>query len=80
MGLIPSPRDLLNGLWEADACLEGRTEPRMTLDATLEAADITADARAAGAAESEAFGAAIRARDVSLGAPRIVDGLRSSGS
>jgi hypothetical protein len=80
MGLIPSPRDLLNGLWEADACLEGRTEPRMTLDDTLEAADITADAQAAGAAESEAFGAAIRARDVSLGAPRIVDGLRSSGS
>jgi hypothetical protein len=80
MGLIPSPRDLLNGLWEEDACLEGRTEPRMALDATLEAADITADARAAGAAGSEAFGAAIRARDVSLGAPRIADGLRSSGS
>ena len=80
MGLIPSPRDLLNGLWEEDACLEGRTEPRMALDATLEAADITADAQAAGAAGSEAFGAAIRARDVSLGAPRIADGLRSSGS
>jgi hypothetical protein len=79
MGLIPSPRDLLNGLWEEDACLEGRTEPRMALDATLEAADITADARAAGPAGSEAFGAAIRARDVSLGAPRIADGLRSGG-
>jgi hypothetical protein len=51
----------------------------MALDATLEAADITADAQAAGAAGSEAFGAAIRARDVSLGAPRIADGLRSSG-
>lgn len=80
MGPIPTPRDLLNGLWEEDACAEGRTEPRMALDATLEAADITSDARAAGTAGSEAFGAAIRARDVSLGAPRIADGLRSSES
>ncbi len=80
MGPIPTPRDLLNGLWEEDACAEGRTEPRMALEATLEAADITSDARAAGTAGSEAFGAAIRAREVSLGAPRIADGLRSSGS
>ncbi len=80
MGPVPTPSDLLNGLWEEDACAEGRTEPRMTLDATLEAADITSDARAAGTAGSEAFGAAIRARNVSLGAPRIADGLRSSGS
>lgn len=80
MGAVPAPRDLLNGLWEEEACLEGRTEPRMPLEATLKAADVTADARAAGTAGSEAFGAAIRARDVSMGAPRIADGLRSSGS
>jgi len=80
MGLIPTPSELLNGLWERDACAQGRTEPRMTLEATLKDADVTSDARAAGTADAEAFGEAIRTRDVSLGTPRIADGLRSSGS
>ena len=79
MGLIPTPHDLLNGLWEEDAWAEGRTQPRLPLEATLEAADITSDARAVGAAGSEVFGEAIRARDVSLGTPRIEDSLRNGG-
>lgn len=80
MAAIPSPRDLLNGLWEQDACEEGRIEPALPLAETLAAADVTRDARAAGASGTQAFGEAIRTRDVSLGTPRIRESLGSGGS
>ena len=72
MGPVPSPRDLLNGLWEEDAWEEGRIDPREGLDATLRAADVTEDARRAGEGD---FSAALRLRDVSMGAPRVRAGL-----
>lgn len=64
MPLFPPLRMLLNGTWEERAWEEGRLDRTRSFEAVRAEADITADARAAGADD---FGAAIRRRDVVMG-------------
>ena len=60
---LPGPSTLLNGTWEEQAWAEGRIAPAESLEATLRAADVTDDSRAAA---DEDFSRAIRARDVRM--------------
>lgn len=64
MPLFPPLRILLNGTWEERAWEEGRLDRTRSFEAVRAEANVTLDARAAGA---EDFGAAIRRRDVVMG-------------
>jgi hypothetical protein len=55
---------LLNGTWEERAWEDGRLDLTRSFEAVRAEANITSDARAAGADD---FGAAIRRRDVVMG-------------
>ena len=64
MPLFPPLRMLLNGTWEERAWEDGRLDRTRSFEAVRAEANITSDARAAGAGD---FGAAIRRRDVVMG-------------
>ncbi len=64
MPLFPPVRMLLNGTWEERAWEDGRLDRTRSFEAVRAEANITSDARAAGADD---FGAAIRRRDVVMG-------------
>jgi hypothetical protein len=64
MPLFPPIRMLLNGTWEERAWEDGRLDRTRSFEAVRAEANITSDARAAGADD---FGAAIRRRDVVMG-------------